>query len=155
MKAFVGITAVLLFFSVNVSADPVSNQSLLVDGTHENVELPRYQALFKEVADSKRVNRQSKLLAFYSEILPWLRSNAYVSSEPNYIEAYSLAEEVSFRLARLFLTSPESMDDNDFVFYERIVIDDAFDVAQELTFNVLPLLETIDPESMEDRHAKN
>lgn len=155
MKTLCRVAAVLIFASSSVVADLDVNSLPIDQVSTEHSSVPKYRALFEEVQVAFPDQRQDKLLAFYSEILPWLRSNAYLNSEQNFIEAYSIAEEVSFRLAGLIMTPKGSMDQSKFEFYERIVINDAYDVAQELTVNVMPNLVIINKLAKEEGHVQD
>ena len=155
MKTLCRVAAVLIFASSSVVADLDVNSLPIDQVSTEHSSVPKYRALFEEVQVAFPDQRQDKLLAFYSEILPWLRSNAYLNSEQNFIEAYSIAEEVSFRFAGLIMTPKGSMEQSKFEFYERIVINDAYDVAQELTVNVMPNLVIINKLAKEEGHVQD
>jgi hypothetical protein len=80
------------------------------------------------------------LLNFYSSLLPVLRYEALVLEVPEALTAYSSAESASYELAKLHLIDPETLEPSEYQFYERVVVEDSYEIAKELVLNVLPFI---------------
>ncbi|WP_146493189.1 hypothetical protein [Vibrio cyclitrophicus] len=146
------ISVVLLTFSTLVMAkesqEPVITSSQTNIPPHsfkaQIVEMPDYQRLFGAISSNKNDIYALKvnLLNFYSSLLPVLRYEALVLEIPEALTAYSSAESASYELAKLHMTDPNSVEPGEYQFYERVVLEDSYEIAKELVLNVLPLIPT-------------
>lgn len=110
----------------------------------EYAAMPDYEQLFREIDLAKEDKKALKLslLAFYSTLMPALRYEAFALEVPEALVAYSSAEVPSYELVKLHLLDPGSVNQDEYAFYERIVISDSYATAQELVLNILPTIPT-------------
>ena len=144
------IPVVLLTFSTlvmaNESQKPVITSSDTTNShqstTRQIVEMPDYERLFGAITSNKGDINALKvsLLNFYSSLLPVLRYEALVLEVPEALTAYSSAESASYELAKLHLIDPETLEPSEYQFYERVVVEDSYEIAKELVLNVVPFI---------------
>lgn len=105
-----------------------------------HIDLPDYQTMYEDILNSKDDKRElkSQLLAFYSIVLPVLRQSAFEYRIYEAEVAYTLAEPSGYDLVKLHLINSDSMSQDEYAFYERVVLNNAMSAAQNLVLQLLP-----------------